>query len=275
MTSLGLRVDGEVTAPLAAAIGTVPALYSGPTDGAPEVAWIVADRGWADRAEAALRQGAAAVVVDTPPGVTPDEIDRLAGRPVVLAATRTQAPQVGTLARLIAAQADPPDWVDVLVVDGSPTRGEPSAALWDAAAMLTAAGIGIDTVPRVSVGPAVVLADTTAGPARVHLSCVHQPGAAPAATIRVFAAGGSVAATMGDPAVAVPGEVVAVGAQGATVATTDYQTPRRVALTGVHAALTTGVDPLPGRLDDYAGLSRLLGQVMWPPVLPESQPQEG
>lgn len=272
---LRLRVIGQRTAPVTAAIGTLPALFV--TSGQPgdaEVAWVVAGAGWADQAAAALRQGAAAVIVDTPGVVTPAEVERFAGRPVVIAATRSHAPQVRALAGLVASREDSVDWIDVLVVDGSATGGDPPAALWDAGAMLVAAGIGIDSVPQVSVGPGVVVADATAGRARVHLTCVHRAGAAPAATIRVFLADGSVAATMGDPAVALPGEVLTVGPRDAVLAATDYQTPRRVALTEVHAALAAGL-PLPGRLDDYDRLSHLLSQVAWPPRHQRYQPQEG
>lgn len=266
-TSLGLRLvqhgaAGEQhKAALEAAVGTVPAKFH-LTDSAddPHVAWVFGGEGWAQQVEAALQAGALAVVLDAAGPFDPSELEAFQHRPVVLAGTRTHAPQVRELASRLPALGDPA-FVEVLVVDDTPEAAFP-AVLWDIVATLTAAGLHIDSVPRVTVGEQALMAETTIGTARVHLSHVRRHGAVPRASIKVFSAQGSVEATMGDPTVALPGRVLGVGATDASLSSTAYVTPRRVALEEVHATVARGLNP-PGLLELHAHAASLLSQVSW------------
>ena len=266
---IGLRVIGPVAVEMAAAVGSVPTLFRLVTaTSAPHAAYLQATAGWVEVARAAVAEGALAVLAAGPARPSDAELDALALLPVVLLGTRLHAPQLRALAGELV---EDPDWIEVLVVDGSATEFDPRAALWDAVAMLTAAGLAIDSVPRVVLAPGVVLADTTCGSARVHLSCVHRRGAVARATIKIFGASGSVEAAMGDPAVASPGEVLAVSGKDAVLSGTSYQTPLRVALTELHAALSSDPVSLPGRSHTHAHATRLLNQVAWDNSQPATQ----
>lgn len=261
---VGLRVFGAVPPVVSAVLGSVPSWFrlSGDTT-VPHVAWVDGADSWADDVRTALADGALAVLVDRPGIVTGVELDGFADLPVVLIGSRTHAPQVRALATILAPLVTSVGWVEVLVVDGSLGEYEPEAALWDATAMLTAVGLGIDSVPKVSTGPGVVTADATVGATRVHLSCVHRPGMARRATIKAFGGDWSAEASMGDPAVAFPGEVLAVGTQGASQPSTTYETPRRVALGEVHSGLTGDLERLRGLTNVHAHATHLLNQVVW------------
>lgn len=260
---LGLRPVPAATPALEAAVGSLPACFrltAATTQ--PHAAWVVGGPGWAEDVEAALAAGALAVAVDTVGPLTPAEFGRFPGDRVLLVGTRTHAPQLRGLAAALPGIGEP-ELVDVLVVDGGPVAQEPDAVLWDGFAMLTAAGLGVTSVPRVSLGRRAVLAEAWIGHARAHLTCLHQPGAADRAVIKVFAAGGSVTASMGDPLVAAPGEVLTVTERDARLAATDYLTPRRVALAELHAA-ATGAAQLPGPLAGHARAADLISRVAWP-----------
>lgn len=270
---LGLRAQPGATPDLLAALGTVPGLFRLTADRAAPVVWLAGGSTWAAQADAALAAGARLVVLDTSGAVMPDEVARLEGRPVALLGTRTHAPQLRALAGALPGLGAP-ELVDLLVVDGSDDEPAPAAALWDAVSMLTAAGLDIDAVPAVTRGARATTADATAGTARVHVTCVHRPGTASRAAMKVFTSRGSVAATMGDPRVAAPGAVLVVTAEGTSVADGAYETPRRVALREAHAAVT-GSGPLPSTalLDAHAHAARLLGKIAWEHRAAGSSPQ--
>lgn len=265
--SLGLRLvqhdraDAAQQAALEAAAGTVPASFH-LTESAddPHIAWVFGGQGWEQRVEAALQAGALAVVLDAAGPFGPADVEAFRGSPVVLAGTRTHAPQLRDLASRLPALGDLA-FIEVLVVDDA-SQAQPAAALWDIVAMLTAAGLHIDSVPLVTVGEQAVMAETFVGTARAHLSYVCREGAVPRASIKVFSAQGSVEATMGDPTVALPGRVLAVGAKDASLSSTAYVTPRRVALEEVHATVARGLTP-PGLLELHAHAASLLSQVLW------------
>jgi len=257
-----LPIPGPTPA-LEAAVGSLPAdfrLTGNPAH--PHVAWVTGGPGWADDAAAALDAGALAVVLDSAGPITPAEIARFADQPVLLVGTRTHAPQLRGLSTALSGLGEPA-LVDVLVVDGGPVAPEPAAALWDAVAMLTAAGLELSSVPQVGLGEGVLLAEAWIGGARLHLTCVHRPGAAPRAVVKVLASDGSYHATMGDPLVALPGEVLVVQQDGARLAATHYLTPRRAALGELHDAMTGHGRPLAG-LALHARVGHLLSQVTWP-----------
>lgn len=260
---LGLRVIPGGTAAIEAAVGTVPTAFQlVDTAAAPHVAWVLGGQGWADDVDAALSSGALAVVLDSLGPLTPSEIARFAGRPVVLVGTRTHAPQVFALRDKLASLGELA-FVEVLVVDGSPAPLDAPAALWDTIAMLTTAGLGITAVPRVGLGDQSVMAETAIGSATAHLSYVRRPGVPARASIKVFSSLGSVEAAMGDPTVALPGKVLAVGATDASLVGTSYVTPRRVALEEVRAMVARHLVSPPGLLDLHAPAADLLTQVAW------------
>ncbi|QAY70753.1 hypothetical protein [Xylanimonas protaetiae] len=274
---LGLRALPAATPDLRAALGTVPGLFRLTDDPAAAVTWLTTgDEGWAPRADAALAAGARLVVLDTDQPVTPDDVARLGGRPVVLLGAWTHAPQLRALAQALPGLGAA-DLVDLLVVDGSDDAPAPEAALWGATSMLAAVGLGLDSVPRVTSADHVVTADATARTARVHVTCVHRPGAAARASLKVFTPEGSVEATLGDPGVAAPGRVLVVTADSGSLTGTAYETPRRVALHDAHAALARpGSSPPPGLLDTHAHTARLLSEVSWAPgTAVTSHPLEG
>lgn len=261
---VGLRVVGAVPPAVSATLGSMPAWFRLSQDTTvPHVAWVNGTSSWADDVRTALADGALVVLVDRPGKVSGSDLDGFANQPVVLVGSRTHAPQVRALASILAPLATSVGWVEVLVVDGSLGAFEPAAALWDATAMLTALGLGIDSVPKVATGAGVVTADATVGSTRVHLSCVHRPGMAPRATIKAFGGDWSAEASMGDPAVGFPGEVLAVGTRSASQSSTTYETPRRVALDEVHSGLTGDLEILPGLTKVHAHATHLLNQVVW------------
>ncbi len=251
-------------AAVAAAAGSVPEWFrlSDEPSGA-HVAWVLAaDEGWPAAVTAALADGADAVVVDGPRVVTPEDVESLASaaRPVVLATRRSHAPQVLALAGLVAPVRDQVAWVECLVVDGGDGPLDGEAALWDALATLAAAGLEVDSVLDLVVRPAALMADALAGSARVHVTCVRSLAATPRLRIAAFGPFGSLVATAEDPLVAFPGTVVRVDADGAHALPTDHRTPRRVALSEVHAALGAGLDPH-SLLSAYSPTATLVSQV--------------
>ncbi|MDR1825750.1 MAG: hypothetical protein LBR27_10580 [Bifidobacteriaceae bacterium] len=245
-----------------AAIGTLPQLYrevAAPPAGGGHVAWVMAGGDtWPDAVAAALQAGPAAVVVDQPTWATPDaigQVERAAGTvPVILAGSRTHAPQVRDLAALVEPVKDQIEWVDALLVGGE-------ASLFDALATLQAAGLAVVTPPRLTASPHGFVVEATAGGAAragVHLTVLQGAGYTPQAVIKAFGSFGSLAATAGDPLVAYPGEVIRIDQSGYRAEPTDYQTPRRVALREVHAAVA-GSLVSPHRLNSYVPVAALAG----------------
>ncbi|ACZ30403.1 hypothetical protein Xcel_1372 [Xylanimonas cellulosilytica DSM 15894] len=272
-STLRLRALPAAAPDLRAALGTVPGLFRLSDDPAAAVTWLAGGPGWAAQADAALTAGARLVVLDTDVPVTPDDVARFSGRPVVLHGPRTHAPQLRRLAQLLPGLGAA-ELVDLLVVDGSDEKRAPDVALWDAVSMLTAVGLDLDVVPRVTGGDQVVMADAIAGTARVHLTCVHRPGATTRTSMKIFTPHGSVEAAMGDPTVALPGQVLVVTADGGSLVGTAYETSRRVALRDAHAALTgDGAPPPPGLIDIHSRAARLFSQVSWVPGTAQSSPQ--
>ena len=260
---LGLRAIPGPSAELEAAVGTMPSVFRLTTDSdEPHVAWVGGGPDWPAAVADALDRGALAVVLETVGPVAAADLARFAGRPVVLVGTRTHAPQLRELAARLPGLGEPA-LVEVLVVDGHHAPLEPAAAVWDALAMLTSAGLVIDTVPVVTPGCRAVSVTTTVGDARVQLSHVRRPGAAARASVKVFSSRGSIEASMGDPVVALPGTVLAVGAEDASLAGTTYVTPRRVALGEVRAMAAGHLPTPPGLLELHTHVADLLGQASW------------
>lgn len=259
---LAVRAVPAPTPSLVAAVGALPGRFRlDPATHGPHVAWITDAPGWPEVATAALDAGAVAVVLGSTAALGADDLAPFAGRRVVLAGRRTHAPQVLEFASRLP-DLGPLDFVEVLVVDGSTDPFVPADALFDTVAMLTRAGLPLDTVPSIGVGGGSLVVDAVLAGARAHLSVVHRPGAASRAAIKAFSARGSLEATMGDPAIAAPGSVLAVTASGARQFPTRYVTPLGVVLDEVGAALAQRLDP-PGLLELHAPAAGLLGQVEW------------
>lgn len=260
---LGLRAVPHPTAELETAVGTMPTAFRLTTSADdPQIVWVTGAGDWPGAVAAALDAGALAVVLESAGPLDRADLARFADRPVVLVGTRTHAPQLRELAARLPALGEL-DLVEVLVVDGSAAPLDPAAALWDAVTMLTSAGLVIDTVPVVTLGRQTMTAEAMAGGARVHVGHVRRPGAAPRASVKVFSPQGSVEASMGDPVVALPGTVLAVGATDASLASTAYVTPRRVALGEVRAMVAGNLATPQGLLDLHAHTADLLSQVSW------------
>lgn len=266
--TLDLVLAGEgrpgARAAVVAAVGSAPGWFRVADEPAgPHVAWVLAGDDWPSTVAAALDAGAAAVVVDEPRTVTGDDLARLAGapRPVIVATARSHAPQLRALAGRVAPVRDEVTWVEALVVDGAAGPLDPQAALFDGLATLAAAGLPVDALDAVVVRERALMADGRSGGARVHLTSVRSRGAAPRARVAAFGPFGSLVATAGDPLVAAPGEVVQVGADGALVLPTDYETPRRLALREARAAVARGLDPT-SPLSAYTREAALVGQAL-------------
>jgi hypothetical protein len=153
-------------------------------------------------------------------------------------------------------------WAELLVVDAAAGPIDHAAALWDAALTLTVAGLLPASLQAVAGPRSVVAEGVTEAGARVHLSYVQGAHYRPRFTLKAFGPSGSLAATAGDPAVADPGGVWRVDADGVTALPTDYQPPRRVALAEVRAVVAQGLTP-PCLLAGFAAAARVVRDTAW------------
>ncbi|MDR1431426.1 MAG: hypothetical protein LBI99_04825 [Propionibacteriaceae bacterium] len=227
---------------LVSAVGTLPRYYQVVPRADHHLAWVLAAcPDWPDLVAEALGANPLAVVVDEPMDPSPAAIDRLAdaGIPLILNTPQLFSPALAQFAAAVGPLTL--DWVEVLAL----TAGDmsPQTALFNALAMLQAAGMPVKTLDSVVVGAQAVLADARLDTAHAHLSCVRGPHRQKA-TIKAFGPFGSLETLVGDPRAAFPGEVVKVDATGATVWPHSYQTPRRLALLEAHATMAESRNPL-------------------------------
>jgi hypothetical protein len=246
---------------LLAAVGTLPELYRlTPQANGRHLAWVMAaSPDWPTAVADALSNDPLAVVVDEPMDPTVADIERLADTdiPLLLNTPQLNAPAVSQFAAAVAPLQL--DWVEALLVDAADNSAQTS--LFNALALLQAAGIPAHTLASVTIGASAVLADACLETAPAHLSCVS--GRYPRkATIKAFGPFGSLEALVGDPRAAFPGEVVKVEATGVSGGPNSYQTPRRLALLEAHATVAESRNPLHS-LSAYArpaALSAAIGQ---------------
>lgn len=262
---LGLRViGGDVSAPLAQALASVPELFRLTDDTSQtDVSWVRPSSSWAETARQELDRGARTVLVEVPDAPSPAQIAQLSGRPVGLITARSYAPQLTRLRALIEPLRNGLTWVEVLVVDDAQGSFDPRRALWDAASLLPVSGLGIDSVPVAACLDGVVIADAGFGDAQVHITSVRRRGLRPRASIKVFGTDGSAQMVAGAPEIAWPGEVLTIGGDEASLAATVYETPTNHALRDVHAYLTGASPCLRSAIDIFAPVSGLLNQVDW------------
>lgn len=226
--------------------GAVP-LWFTPTDdpAEPHVAWVLGEsEEWPSLVASALADGALAVMVDEPrpPNRASLAALEVTGRPILVMSRWSHAPVVRALVARLASMPERPTFVEMLLVDG--VEREPSDALGGALLTLSAAGLAVDRVEHIVVGPTVVTAEARAGEVDVHVTVVRTPDAEARLKLAVFGPFGSVTARAAHPGVAAPGEVLLVTTEGALVLPSDYRTARRIALSEVRDAALRGSRPV-------------------------------